>query len=100
MSYTLKIKSAEKNCFKVYNYILTQNIKCNVFSIKQTKNSYSVIRSPHANKNSQEQFNLLYYKHIIKIKTENARFKTLKNSLIQNQNISGSIHEKKKNQIF
>ena len=102
--YTLKLKSAEKNCFKFYNSLVSQDISYTVFSIKNKKSFYSVIRSPHANKNSQEQFNLIYFKHILKINTQNINkqecFYALKHSLLQDQNISGSIYETKKINFF
>jgi ribosomal protein S10 len=102
--YTLKLKSAEKNCFKFYNSLISQDIPYTLFSIKKKKNFYSVIRSPHANKNSQEQFNLIYFKHILKIKNPKLdtkdSFYSLKHSLLQDQNISGSIYETKKINFF
>ena len=102
--YLLKLKSAEKNCFKFYNSLVSQDISYTLFSIKRKKSFYSIIRSPHANKNSQEQFNLIYFKHILKINkctvdTQNT-FCILKNSLLQDQNISGSIYETKKINFF
>jgi ribosomal protein S10 len=93
--FTLKLKTAEKNLFKLYQKFINNNIKYSLFSLHKTKHFQSVIRSPHANKNSQEQFQLVYFKHILKIPKEN-NFKILKHSLIQDQSISGSIYETKK----
>ena len=94
--YVIKLKTAEKNFLKLYLKSLLTNNKYNLFSLKKTKHFESVIRSPHANKNSQEQFHLVYFKHIIKLSTNNKiQFYEIKQSLFQDYHISGSIQETK-----
>ena len=94
--YILKLKTAEKNLFKLYKILIHSDTIYQVFSIKNTKHFHSVIRSPHANKNSQEQFYQVFFKHVVKVnKKQNINFNELKNSLLQDQNIFGSISELK-----
>ncbi len=59
-----------ESCSKIINLVLSQISNIRVFgpiSLPTKKRSYCVLRSPHVNKDSREQFEIRRYKKIIEI---------------------------------
>lgn len=76
MIITIKVSSTNSNSLISFSKFLTnklnkiKNIKVIFFNIvktKKIKNKYTVLKSPHVNKNAQEQFEIIHYSRIIQI---------------------------------
>jgi len=80
-------------------YLLDLNLCQIITQPTKHKYFYKVIRSPHVNKNSQEDFNLVYYNYTTKISPKTQALKTLESKikffLMQTDLLSGRILKKK-----
>lgn len=72
----LNIQTLNINSFNVYKHFLEKsfkllNFKYTFFILPKEKKRITLLRSPHVNKTSREQFEIHYYKGIFQIDTFN-----------------------------
>jgi len=71
--YQLKIKSLSKDSLNLYKEFLKItlkkiNINFSLFNLPTKKKRITLLKSPHVNKSSREQFEIKYFNTIIQIK--------------------------------
>ena len=75
LKYQIKIKSLHKESVKLYiNFLqkMLRKIKVNfsIIALPEKKNRVTLLKSPHVNKSSREQFEIRYYRTLLKIKSD------------------------------
>ena len=86
LKYQIKIKSLHKESVKLYiNFLqkMLRKIKVNfsIIALPEKKNRVTLLKSPHVNKSAREQFEIRYYRTLLKIISD-IDHKTLKLLLI------------------
>ena len=75
LKYQIKIKSLHKESVKLYiNFLqkMLRKIKVNfsIIALPEKKNRVTLLKSPHVNKSAREQFEIRYYRTLLKIKSD------------------------------
>ena len=75
LKYQIKIKSLHKESVKLYiNFLqkMLRKIKVNfsIIALPENKNRVTLLKSPHVNKSAREQFEIRYYRTLLKIKSD------------------------------
>jgi len=75
LKYQIKIKSLHKDSVKLYiNFLqkMLRKIKVNfsIIALPEKKNRVTLLKSPHVNKSAREQFEIRYYRTLLKIKSD------------------------------
>ena len=75
LKYQIKIKSLHKESVKLYiNFLqkMLRKIKVNfsIIALPEKKNRVTLLKSPHVNKGAREQFEIRYYRTLLKIKSD------------------------------
>ncbi len=96
LKYQIKIKSLHKESVKLYiNFLqkMLRKIKVNfsIIALPEKKNRVTLLKSPHVNKSAREQFEIRYYRTLLKIKSD-IDHKTLELLLINKpKNVTVSV---------
>jgi ribosomal protein S10 len=72
---TLNFKTFNLDCFKIYKKFIQQsliklNLQFTFFNLPVTKKRLTMLKSPFVNKCSREQFEIKFYKGVIRINTD------------------------------
>ena len=75
LKYQIKIKSLHKESVKLYiNFLqkMLRKIKVNfsIIALPEKKNRVTLLKSPHVNKSAREQFEIIYYRTLLKIRSD------------------------------
>ena len=75
LKYQIKIKSLHKESVKLYiNFLqkMLRKIRVNfsIIALPKKKNRVTLLKSPHVNKSVREQFEIRYYRTLLKIKSD------------------------------
>ena len=75
LKYQIKIKSLHKESVKLYINFLQKTlrkIKVNfsIIALPEKRNRVTLLKSPHVNKSAREQFEIRYYRTLLKIKSD------------------------------
>jgi len=70
MKYQIKVKSLNKQSALLYQTFLKsilekRNIKFSVFNLPLKRKRITLLKSPHVNKSSREQFEIKFYSYIL-----------------------------------
>jgi ribosomal protein S10 len=72
MKYQIKVKSLNKQSALLYQNFLKsvlekRNIEFRIFNLPLKKKRITLLKSPHVNKSSREQFEIKFYSYILQI---------------------------------